>query len=52
MHLENGIKQAFNNPFYAEEKVDGYNVRIVRFRVMCLPLPEGVMFVRSVLIDW
>jgi len=30
MHLENGIKQAFNNPFYAEEKVDGYNVRIVK----------------------
>ena len=51
MHLENGIKQAFNNPFYAEEKVDGYNVRIVKVQVMCLPLPEGVMFVRSVLID-
>jgi len=30
MHLENGIKQAFNNPFYVEEKVDGYNVRIVK----------------------
>lgn len=30
MHLENGIKQAFQNPFYAEEKVDGYNVRIAK----------------------
>ena len=30
MHLENGIKQAFNNPFYVEEKVDGYNVRVVK----------------------
>ncbi len=30
MHLENGIKQAFDNPFYVEEKVDGYNVRIVK----------------------
>ncbi|MDP6925256.1 MAG: hypothetical protein R2568_10335 [Candidatus Scalindua sp.] len=34
MHLENGIKQAFNNPFYAEEKVDGYNVRIVKVQGM------------------
>ncbi|MDR4503378.1 MAG: RNA ligase [Candidatus Scalindua sp.] len=28
MRLESGIKAAFNRPFYIEEKVDGYNVRV------------------------
>src|SRR3972149_8086343 len=30
LQLENGIKLTFTNPFYVEEKVDGYNVRIAR----------------------
>ena len=29
LHLENGLKNAYAQPFYVEEKVDGYNVRIV-----------------------
>jgi len=41
MHLENGIKQAFNNPFYAEEKVDGYNVRIVKVQGHVLAFTRG-----------
>lgn len=28
LHLERGIKRYFKGPFYAEEKVDGYNVRV------------------------
>ncbi len=30
LQLENGIKLTFATPFYVEEKVDGYNVRIAR----------------------
>lgn len=30
LQLENGIKLTFAKPFYVEEKVDGYNVRIAR----------------------
>ena len=41
MHLENGIKQAFSNPFYAEEKVDGYNVRIVKVQGHVLAFTRG-----------
>lgn len=29
LHLENGIKRYFKERFYIEEKVDGYNVRII-----------------------
>lgn len=28
LHLENGIRNAYTQPFYIEEKVDGYNVRV------------------------
>src|SRR3990167_901416 len=28
MHLENGVRKAFAQPFYVEEKVDGYNIRV------------------------
>ena len=41
MHLENGIKQAFNNPFYVEEKVDGYNVRIVKVQDQVFAFTRG-----------
>lgn len=30
LHLENGVRNAYTQPFYVEEKVDGYNVRIAR----------------------
>jgi putative ATP-dependent DNA ligase len=30
LHLENGIRNTYTKPFYIEEKVDGYNVRIAR----------------------
>ncbi|GIW72707.1 MAG: RNA ligase [Planctomycetota bacterium] len=30
LHLERGLRRAFAGPFEVEEKVDGYNVRIVR----------------------
>jgi len=41
MHLENGVKLAFNNPFYLEEKVDGYNVRIVRVQDQVFAFTRG-----------
>ena len=41
MHLENGIKQAFNYPFYVEEKVDGYNVRIVKVQDQVFAFTRG-----------
>ncbi len=41
LHLENGIKSAFASPFYAEEKVDGYNVRIMRVRDLVLAFTRG-----------
>ncbi|MBC8549350.1 MAG: RNA ligase [Candidatus Brocadiales bacterium] len=41
MHLENGIKQAFNNQFYVEEKVDGYNVRIVKVQGQVFAFTRG-----------
>jgi putative ATP-dependent DNA ligase len=41
LHLENGIKQAFNNPFYVEEKVDGYNVRITKIRDQVFAFSRG-----------
>ncbi len=41
LHLENGIKRAFNNPFYVEEKVDGYNVRITKIQDQVFAFTRG-----------
>ncbi len=41
MQLENGIRLTFNNPFYVEEKVDGYNVRITKVRDKVLAFTRG-----------
>ncbi len=41
LHLENGIKLAFNNPFYVEEKIDGYNVRIAKIQDQVLAFTRG-----------
>ncbi|MDE1889475.1 MAG: RNA ligase [Planctomycetota bacterium] len=32
LHLENGISKTYAKPFYIEEKVDGYNVRVARIQ--------------------
>lgn len=41
MHLENGIRKAFTQPFYVEEKVDGYNIRVVRIQGRVLAFSRG-----------
>ena len=50
LHLEKGIHHAYTQPFYIEEKVDGYNVRIASIqgcilvffaRRVCLPVFNG-----------
>ncbi|WP_457741665.1 RNA ligase [Thermococcus sp.] len=42
VQLENGIKRIFKNkPFYVEEKVDGYNVRVVKVKDRILALTRG-----------
>ncbi len=42
VHLENGISRVFKNRFfYVEEKVDGYNVRVVKVRDKILALTRG-----------
>ncbi len=42
VQLENGIRRVFKNkPFYVEEKVDGYNVRVVRVGDRVLALTRG-----------
>ena len=41
LHLENGLKNAYAQPFYVEEKVDGYNVRIVCIRGKVLAFSRG-----------
>ena len=41
MHLESGIKLAFNKPFYVEEKVDGYNVRIAKVQDQVFAFTRG-----------
>jgi len=42
IQLENGIKRIFRSrPFYVEEKVDGYNVRVVRVEDRVLALTRG-----------
>ena len=42
VQLENGVKRIFKNkPFYVEEKVDGYNVRVVKVKGKILALTRG-----------
>ncbi|KAB2834375.1 MAG: RNA ligase [Candidatus Brocadia sp.] len=41
LHLENGIRNAYTHPFYVEEKVDGYNVRVVRIQGRILVFSRG-----------
>lgn len=42
VQLERGIKRVFKNrPFYVEEKVDGYNVRVVKVKDRILALTRG-----------
>ncbi|EEB73724.1 RNA ligase [Thermococcus sp. AM4] len=42
VQLENGIRRVFKGrPFYVEEKVDGYNVRVVKVRGRILALTRG-----------
>ncbi len=42
VQLENGISRVFKNrPFYVEEKVDGYNVRVVKVGDKLLALTRG-----------
>ncbi|MCF6147909.1 MAG: RNA ligase [Candidatus Kuenenia sp.] len=41
LHLENGLKNAYTQPFYVEEKVDGYNVRVVRIQGKVLVFSRG-----------
>ena len=39
--LEEGLKEQFKGPFWAEEKVDGYNVRIFRIKDRIVALSRG-----------
>ncbi|RLJ71148.1 putative ATP-dependent DNA ligase [Hydrogenivirga caldilitoris] len=39
--LEKGLKEHFKNPFWVEEKVDGYNVRIFKVRDRVIALSRG-----------
>lgn len=42
VQLENGVRRVFKNkPFYVEEKVDGYNVRVVKVKDRILALTRG-----------
>jgi putative ATP-dependent DNA ligase len=41
LHLENGIKRYFKEKFYIEEKVDGYNVRIVTINGHSIAFTRG-----------
>ncbi|TVM03240.1 MAG: RNA ligase [Candidatus Brocadia sp. WS118] len=41
LHLENGVRNAYIHPFYVEEKVDGYNVRVVRIQGRVLVFSRG-----------
>ncbi|WP_048149257.1 RNA ligase [Palaeococcus ferrophilus] len=42
VHLENGVKRLFRRkPFYVEEKVDGYNVRVALIRGRLLAFTRG-----------
>ncbi|WP_457601293.1 RNA ligase [Hydrogenivirga sp.] len=39
--LEKGLREQFKNPFWVEEKVDGYNVRIFRVQDRVIALSRG-----------
>ena len=41
MHLENGVRKAYTQPFYVEEKVDGYNIRVARIQGRVLAFSRG-----------
>jgi len=41
LHLENGIRNAYTQPFYIEEKVDGYNVRVACIQGKVLVFSRG-----------
>ncbi len=41
LHLENGIRKAYTQPFYVEEKVDGYNVRVACIQGRVLAFSRG-----------
>jgi len=41
LQLENGIKLTFASPFYVEEKVDGYNVRVTKVKDQVLAFTRG-----------
>ncbi|MEE9259584.1 MAG: RNA ligase [Candidatus Scalindua sediminis] len=41
LQLENGIKLTFASPFYVEEKVEGYNVRVAKVRDQVLAFTRG-----------
>ncbi|MEP9410032.1 MAG: RNA ligase [Candidatus Brocadia sp.] len=41
LHLENGIRSAYTQPFYVEEKVDGYNVRVARIQGRIVVFSRG-----------
>ncbi|WP_457754102.1 RNA ligase [Thermococcus sp.] len=42
VHLRNGVKRIFKSkPFYVEEKVDGYNVRVAKVGEKILALTRG-----------
>ncbi|MCG5529387.1 RNA ligase [Halorhodospira halochloris] len=41
LNLEKGLEQQFHAPFHAEEKIDGYNVRIVKHEGHYLAFSRG-----------
>lgn len=42
VQLENGVRRVFKNkPFYVEEKIDGYNVRVVKVNDKTLAITRG-----------
>ncbi|MEK7698810.1 MAG: RNA ligase [Planctomycetota bacterium] len=41
LHLEKGLHHAYTQPFYIEEKVDGYNVRIASIQGRILVFSRG-----------
>jgi len=41
LHLENGVKRNLKGPFYVEEKVDGYNIRIAKVDGRVLAFSRG-----------
>jgi len=43
LHLEQGIRRYFKGPFYAEEKMDGYNVRVRRIGERVFAFTRGAL---------